>query len=69
MLPAGNELRGMICARYRSEAACAREIGWSKQRLNKITNGKKVPDVAELNCLAVALGCDAGDLLRFFLPA
>lgn len=69
MLAGGNELRGLICAKYRSEAACAREIGWSKQRLNKITNGKKIPDVTELNCIAVALGCDAGDLLRFFLPS
>ena len=64
-----NGLRGMICSKYRTEAACAREMGWSKQRLNKITNGKKIPDVTELNCIAVALGCDAGDLLQFFLSA
>lgn len=64
-----NELRGLICSKYRSEAACAREIGWSKQRLNKITTGKKIPDVAELNSIATVLNCDAGDLLHFFLHA
>lgn len=34
-----NELRGMIYTRFKTEADCARQLGWPKQKLNYITNG------------------------------
>ena len=59
------ELRDMI----RAEAECARKMGWSRQRLNKITTGKKMPDIAELNCIAAVLERNADELLHIFLAA
>lgn len=61
------ELRDMIREKFRSEAECARKMGWSRQRLNKITTGKKMPDIAELNCIAAVLERNADELLHIFL--
>ena len=61
------EVREMIREKYHSEAECARSMGWKRQRLNKITTGKKIPDIDELNTLAVALGRDVAVLLHIFL--
>lgn len=63
------ELRNMIREKFRSEAECARKMGWSRQRLNKITTGKKIPDIVELNCIAAVLERDADELLHIFLAA
>ena len=63
------ELRDMIREKFRSEAECARKMGWSRQRLNKITTGKKMPDIAELNCIAAVLERNADELLHIFLAA
>ena len=45
-------LRGLIYSKFNSEAECADALGWSRQRLNKITNGKKEPDLEEVQALA-----------------
>ena len=44
-------------------------MGWSRQSLNKITTGKKMPDIAELNCIAAVLERNADELLHIFLAA
>lgn len=62
------QLNGMIHARFDSESDMARSMGWSRQRLWKITNGKKVPDLFELRDMADAMGCTMGDLAHIFLP-
>ncbi len=62
-----NELRGIIYSRFKSEADCARNLGWSKQKLNKITNGRQMPDITELNRMSVVLETDVGTLLKIFL--
>lgn len=62
-----NMLRGAICARYKTEAACARALGWRRQKLNYITNRKRMPDVRDVNDLAKALDLDVGTLIDFFL--
>ena len=62
-----SEVKEIILGKYRSEAACAKALGWPRQRLNKITTGKKTPDIDEVNCLSVALGVDVARLLHIFL--
>lgn len=60
-------LRSLIFGKYDSEAEFARELGWSKQRLNKITNGLKEPSVTEINALANGLETTADNLVQIFL--
>lgn len=62
-----NELRGMIYARFKTEADCARQLGWPKQKLNYITNGKRMPDIKDTVELANTLQVDAGSLISIFL--
>ena len=50
------QLSGMIHAKYENESDFARALGWSRQRLNKITNGHKYPDLFEIDDMAQALG-------------
>ncbi len=61
------ELRGLIYGTFDSEAEMAKEIGWPRQRLSKITNGVKEPDVNELNAIAKPLGKSVGDIAQIFL--
>ena len=49
------ELNGMIHAKYPSESAMAEAMGWTRQKLNKITTGKKMPDLQETKEIAHAL--------------
>ncbi len=63
-----NELSRIIHARYSSEAEFTRAMGWSRQKMNKITTGKQLPDITELNKMAELLDVDAADLLAVFLP-
>ena len=61
------ELRGLIYSKFDSESEMAKFLGWPRQRLNKITNGIKEPDIKELNELAEALGRSVGDIAKIFL--
>ena len=54
-MPKNPNLNGLIHKNYDSESEMAISMGWSRQRLNRITNGKKVPDLIEVNCIANAL--------------
>lgn len=63
------ELRSKIYGKYKSEAEFARSLGWSRQKLNKLTTGKKLPDIEELNQLSSELGIEVGELLHIFLRA
>lgn len=61
------ELKELIRRKYGTESKCAKEIGWTRQKLNKITNGNKEPTVSELNIMANCLDIDVGNLSKFFL--
>lgn len=61
------ELRGLIYSQYNSETEFAHFIGWPRQRVNKITNGLKEPDINELNVLAEALNVSVGEMAQIFL--
>jgi len=61
------QLRSMIFGIYKSESECARQMGWAKQRLNKIVNGTKEPTVSELQEMSIALNCSVSDMASIFL--
>jgi transcriptional regulator with XRE-family HTH domain len=63
------DLRGMIYAKFDNETKAADALGWSRQRLNKITSGKKIPDLDEVNDLARVLDTSFMDVARIFLPS
>lgn len=61
------ELSGMIHSKYESESDFANAIGWSRQRVNKITNGKKEPNLKELAQISAGLGVSFERIANIFL--
>lgn len=61
-------LRGLIYSKYHNESELARTLGWSRQRLNRITTGRKEPDIRDMKALASALDVTVQDLFDIFLP-
>lgn len=61
------QLRSLIYGNYDTEADFARAIGWERQKLSKITNGVKVPDIDELNQLARGLDRPIEEIVNIFL--
>ena len=61
------ELRSLIYGRFDSETAFAEHIGWSRQRLNKITTGRKEPHVTEVLEIAEGLDADVSVIVNIFL--
>lgn len=61
-------LKGLIYGKYGKEVNLAKALGWSKQRLNRITTGRSMPNVEELNALAVALDTSVERMVHIFLP-
>ena len=61
------ELCGMIHSKYESESSFANAIGWSKQRVNKITNGKKEPNIKELAQISAGLDVSFERVANIFL--
>lgn len=61
------ELRALIYGSYNSESEMADFMGWKRQRLNKITNGKKEPDLVEINELSRALDKSVEEIAQIFL--
>lgn len=61
------DLRGKIYSKFNSEAEMARELGWTRQRLSKITNGHKVPTIFEIDEMASVLCCTFMDIANFYL--
>jgi DNA-binding XRE family transcriptional regulator len=62
-------LSSLIHGVYDSEAAMARDLGWAKQRLNKITTGQKEPDIIEATQIADKLRVSVNDIAQIFLSA
>lgn len=61
------ELRGLIYGKYESETQLANELGWTKQRLNVITTGRREPNLEEVQALAEKLDKSVGDMVHIFL--
>ena len=63
------ELRSLIFMYYDTETEFANTLGWTKQKLNKITNGIMLPDINDLNEMAPLLKKTVGELADIFLRA
>lgn len=63
------EIKALIQLKYDTEAEAARELGWSRQHLNRITTGRKEPDIQEVKQLANLLGRTWGEIATIFLIA
>lgn len=61
------ELCGLIHSQYDTEANFARDLGWPRQRLNKITTGAKEPDLHEVAAIAKRLGKPLDEIASIFL--
>ncbi len=61
------QIKAMIQEKYPSESALAKQLGWPRQRLNKITTGVRLPTIEEINDLAIALGVSVERLIHIFL--
>lgn len=62
-----NKVRGAVYARYSDIATLAKKLGWSRQKLSPIVNGKKEPALSEVQAMADALCIEASELASFFL--
>lgn len=61
------QLRGLIYGKFDSEADCAKEMGWDRRKLNKITNGDTQPSVADVCALAKCLNTSVDFMAHIFL--
>lgn len=60
-------IRGMIYSKFPNEAAFADAIHWSRQRLNKITHGQKMPSLGDISEMADGLNEPFMNVAKFFL--
>lgn len=60
-------LRSLIFAKYDSEAQMADDLGWSRQKLNRITNGTREPDLIEVKMISEKLGRPLQEIAYIFL--
>ena len=61
------ELRSIIYGKFDSQTKFANELGWSKQRISKISSGKKEPTISETSKIAKALGIDISVIADIFV--
>ena len=66
-MPKVKAVRGLIYSKFNSEAEFAHYLGWKKQKLSKITNGQKQPDLQEVSEMSKALGIGMTELTNIFL--
>ena len=60
-------IKAVIYGKFQTEMAGAAQMGWARQRLNKITQGKKEPTASELAAIAKATGKGIDDIAKIFL--
>lgn len=61
------KLRSAIYGKFKNETEFAAAIGWSRQKVNKMTNGQYEPDLNEVNDIAKALEMDFYETANLFL--
>ena len=57
----------LIREKYAREVQLANDLGWTRQRLNKITNGNKEPDLEEVEAIAKKLEHPFNEVAYIFL--
>ena len=61
------ELCGLIHSKFPNESSFANELGWTRQKLNKITNGQKEPDLLEVAQISAGLNESIERIANIFL--
>lgn len=61
-------LRGEIVAEYRTQTAFADAIGWHKNKVTNMLNGKYKPNTDEVAEITALLHLDASKFCDIFLP-
>lgn len=67
MIEARREIRSMIYRKFDTEKACADSLGWPKQKLNKIVNGKQEPSISEAVAIANVMEEPVSRVVDIFL--
>lgn len=62
-----NELKRLVRKKFKTESACAEALGWTKQKLNRITTGAVMPNIRTAAELAKALNADEGEVCGLIL--
>ena len=62
-----NKVKGEVYAKFKNISELARVLGWSRQKLSLIVNGKREPNLSDIQAMAQALNIDADKLALFFL--
>ena len=62
-----NNVKGAVYARYKDIADLAETLGWSRQKLSPIVNGKREPSLGDIQEMAKAMEMDVTLLASFFL--
>lgn len=62
-----NKVKGEVYAKFKNIAELAKIIGWNKQKLSLTVNGKREPNLSEVQTLANVLNIDVDKLASFFL--
>ena len=61
------QLSGLIHSKFSNETAFAKALGWSRQRVWKLTTGKKIPTIADVKAVAEALDTEFMVVANIFL--
>lgn len=59
--------RATVYGKYKSIAAMARAIGWTRQKATKIVNEEQEPSLDDVSSLASALDLPFAEVAEFFL--
>lgn len=62
-----NKVKGEVYAKFKNIAELAKVLGWSRQKLSLIVNGKREPNLSDIQTMANVLNIDAEKLASFFL--
>lgn len=62
-------IRGLVYSKFKSIAAFAEAIGWSRQKATNIINGAQEPSLADVDKIAKALELGFDETAHFFLPS
>ena len=59
-------LKKMILSKFKTESEFASRVGVTRQKMNKITQGRYIPKIGEAGRMADALGISMDELASFF---
>ena len=62
-----NNVKGAVYARYKDIAELAEVLGWSRQKLSPIVNGKREPNLSDIQAMAKVMEMEVAQLASFFL--